>query len=75
MEAKLSRRDILKAAGATGVVLVAGGSILSVTPGVVSAQAQKPIDLNPPTGSNSFLQLLAKRSSSREYSSEPLPEK
>jgi len=73
MEMKLSRRDILKAAGATGMILAAGGSILSATPGIVSAQAQKPIELKPPLGGNSFLQLLSKRSSSREYSSEPLP--
>jgi SagB-type dehydrogenase family enzyme len=73
MEMKLSRRDILKAAGTTGVILAAGGSILSATPGIVSAQAQRPIELKPPMASNSFLQLLAKRSSSREFSSEPLP--
>jgi SagB-type dehydrogenase family enzyme len=73
METKLSRRDILKAAGTTGMILAAGGSILSVTPGMVSAQAQKPIELKPPAGGNSFLQLLSKRSSSREYSPEPLP--
>jgi SagB-type dehydrogenase family enzyme len=73
METKLSRRDILKAAGATGMILAAGGSILSMTPGMVSAQAQKPIELKPPAAGNSFLQLLAKRSSSREFSSEPLP--
>jgi nitroreductase len=73
MEMKLSRRDILKAAGTTGVILAAGGSILSATPGIVSAQAQRPIELKPPMASNSFLQLLAKRSSSREFSPEPLP--
>ncbi len=73
MDTKLSRRDILKAAGAAGMILAAGGSILSVTPGMASAQAQKPIDLKPPSAGNSFLQLLAKRSSSRDFSSEPLP--
>jgi SagB-type dehydrogenase family enzyme len=73
MVTKLSRRDILKAAGTTGMILAAGGSILSMTPGMVSAQAQKPIELKPPAAGNSFLQLLAKRSSSREFSSEPLP--
>lgn len=73
METKLSRRDILKAAGATGMILASGGAILSVTSGAVSAQEQKPIALKPPKGGNSFLQLLEKRSSSREFSSEPLP--
>jgi SagB-type dehydrogenase family enzyme len=73
MEPKLSRREILKAAGTTGMILAVGGSILSVTPGMVSAQAQKSIELKPPAGGNAFLQLLSKRSSSREYGSEPLP--
>jgi SagB-type dehydrogenase family enzyme len=73
MEEKLSRRDILKAAGTTGMILAAGGSILAAIPGVVSAQAQKPIELKPPAAGNAFLQLLAKRSSSRDFSSEPLP--
>jgi nitroreductase len=73
MATKLSRRDILKAAGATGMMLAAGGSILSATGGTAFAQAQKPIELKPPMGGNSFLQLLAKRSSSREFSPEPLP--
>jgi len=73
METRLSRRDILKAAGATGMILASGGAILSVTSGAVSAQELKPIALKPPKEGNSFLQLLEKRSSSREFSSEPLP--
>ncbi len=73
METKLSRRDVLKAAGTTGMILAAGGSILAMASGTASAQAQKPIELKPPAAGNSFLQLLAKRSSSREFSPEPLP--
>ena len=73
METKLSRRDVLKAAGATGMILASGGAILSVTSAAASAQELKPIALKTPKGGNSFLQLLEKRSSSREYSSEPLP--
>ena len=73
METKLSRRDVLKAAGATGMILASGGAIFSVPHRVVSAQEPKTIALKTPRGSNSFLQLLEKRSSSREFSSEPLP--
>ena len=73
METKLSRRDVLKAAGATGMTLATGGAILSVTSKAASAQELKPIALKTSKGGNSFLQLLEKRSSSREYSPEPLP--
>jgi len=41
MEKKLSRREILKAAGTTGMIIATGGSILSATPGIGSAQAEK----------------------------------
>ena len=73
MELKLSRRDILKAAGTTGMILAAGSSILTGSPGMASALDRKPIELKPPAGGNAFMQLLTKRSSSREYSPEPLP--
>jgi SagB-type dehydrogenase family enzyme len=73
MEMKLSRREILKAAGTTGMILAAGGSILTGSPGLVSAQDRKPIELKPPAAGNAFMQLLGRRSSSRQYSSEPLP--
>jgi nitroreductase len=68
MEKKINRREFMK-------VSVATGAILSMAPTITLAEEQKPIQLlKPPTGSgNPLMQLLWKRQSSRELSSEPLP--
>jgi len=68
MEKKINRREFMK-------VSVATGAILSMAPTITLAEEQKPIQLlKPPTGSgNPLMQLLWKRQSSREFSSEPLP--
>jgi nitroreductase len=68
MEMKISRREFLKASAATG-------AILSMTPNISLAQEAKTIQLSKPQigSSNSLMQLLWKRMSSRQFSSEPLP--
>ena len=68
MTKKINRREFMK-------VSVATGAILSMAPTITLAEEQKPIQLlKPPTGSgNPLMQLLWKRQSSREFSSEPLP--
>jgi len=70
MSKKVNRREFLKVWAATGVAL-------SMAPEVIFAGEAKPLQLlNPPDGTgNPFLQLLWKRKSSREFSSEPLPMK
>jgi nitroreductase len=55
-------------------ILVSLIAILPMTQNTASAEEQKPIQLSmPQTAGNPLMQLLAKRSSSREFSSEPLP--
>jgi nitroreductase len=68
MEKKMNRREFLKVSTATG-------AILSMTPNISLAEAQKPIELlKPQIGSgNPLMQLLWKRISSREFSPKPLP--
>ena len=68
MEKKMDRREFLKVSAATGVVL-------SMAPNMALAEEPKAIQLvKPQMGSGSpFMQLLWKRMSSREFSSEPLP--
>jgi nitroreductase len=68
MEKKISRREFLKTSAATG-------AILSMTPNISLAQEAKTIQLSKPQigSSNSLMQLLWKRMSSRQFSSEPLP--
>jgi nitroreductase len=68
MEKKISRREFLKASAATG-------AILSMTPNISLAQEAKTTQLSKPQigSSNSLMQLLWKRMSSRQFSSEPLP--
>ena len=68
MTKKINRREFMK-------VSVATGAILSMALTITLAEEQKPIQLlKPPTGSgNPLMQLLWKRQSSREFSSEPLP--
>ena len=67
MEKKINRREFMK-------VSVATGAILSMAPTITLSEEQKPIQLlKPPTGSgNPLIQVLWKRQSSRELSSEPL---
>lgn len=70
MEKNMNRREFVKAsAAATGAVLMAGNISLAF------GEELKPIQLvKPEMGSgNSFMQLLWKRKSLRQYSTEPLP--
>ena len=68
MEKRISRREFLKVSAATG-------AILSMTPNISLAQEAKTIQLSKPQigSGNSLMQLLWKRMSSRQFSSEPLP--
>ena len=68
MQKKMSRREFLKASAATG-------AILSMAPSITLAEEPKPIQLlAPQPGAGSpLMQLLWKRKSSRQFSSEPLP--
>ena len=64
----VNRREFLKVGAAAGVAL-------SISPEAIFAAEPKPLQLLKPTegAGNSFLQLLWKRKSSREFSPEPLP--
>lgn len=68
MEKKVNRREFLK-------VSVATGAILTMAPIITLAEEPKPIQLLKPEmgSSNSLIQLLRKRMSSREFSPDPLP--
>ncbi len=68
MEREVSRREFLK-------VSVATGAVLAMAPRIILAQEPKTIQLvRPQNGSgNPLMQLLWKRTSSRQFSSEPLP--
>jgi nitroreductase len=68
MEKRVNRRAFLRASAVTG-------AILSMAPNVTFAVEQKPIQLlKPQMGSgSSFMQLLGRRMSSREFGPEPLP--
>ena len=73
MEKKVSRREFLKASATAGAVLTAG-VILPGGRDMAFAGALQPVPLvKPETGGNAALGLLAKRSSAREWSPEPLP--
>ena len=65
---EMNRREFLKASVATG-------ALLSMTPNISLAQEPKSIQLLKPQigSSNSLMQLLWKRMSSREFSPKPLP--
>jgi nitroreductase len=65
----------LKVSAATGAILASGNTLLTMLPNIASANEPKPIQLlHPPTdSSNPLIQLLEKRSSSREFSPEKLP--
>ncbi|MGC9976359.1 MAG: SagB/ThcOx family dehydrogenase [Syntrophales bacterium] len=59
---------------AIGFILVFLVAILPTTQNTALGEEQKPIQLSKPQiAGNPLMQLLAKRSSSREFSSEPLP--
>jgi nitroreductase len=72
---KVTRENLLRGT-AVGFILVFLVAILPMTQNTALGEEQKPIQLSKPqTAGNPLMQLLAKRSSSREFSSEPLPVK
>ena len=76
MGKKISRREFLKVSATTGAILASGNTLLPIIiPNTASANEPKPIQLLHPTmgSSNPLIQLLEKRSSSREFSPEKLP--
>jgi nitroreductase len=75
MGKKISRREFLKVSTTTGVILASGNILFPIIPNTALANEPKPIQLVHPTpgSSNPLIQLLEKRSSSREFSSEKLP--
>ena len=75
MGKKISRREFLKVSTTTGVILASGNILFPIIPNTALANEPKPIQLVHPTpgSSNPLIQLLEKRSSSREFSNEKLP--
>ena len=73
MEKKVNRREFLKASATAGAALTAG-ALLAGGRDMAFAKELSPIPLSKPSaGGNAALELLAKRSSAREWSPEPLP--
>ena len=73
MNMKINRKNILQVA-VVAFIMIFLIAILPMTKNVVLAEEQKPIKLSKPQmDGNSLLQLLAKRSSSRSFSSDSLP--
>jgi SagB-type dehydrogenase family enzyme len=73
MNMRIIKRNLLRVP-AISIILVFSMAILPVTKNTALGEEQKPIQLSKPqTSGNPLMQLLAKRSSSREFSSEPLP--
>lgn len=73
MNTKVIRKNLLRVS-AIGFILVFIIAILPMTQNAALGEEQKPIKLSrPQIAGNPLMQLLAKRSSSREFSSEPLP--
>ncbi|MGA2333461.1 MAG: nitroreductase family protein [Syntrophales bacterium] len=73
MNMKLSRRNLSRVT-VVGFILVFLFAILPMSQNMALGEEQKPIQLpKPEIAGNPLMQLLAKRSSSREFSSEPLP--
>jgi nitroreductase len=74
MEKKVSRREFLKVS-TTGAILAATGSILAISSVKGVAEEPRAISLSKPQidSGSPFMKLLEKRSSSREFSPEPLP--
>ena len=75
MERKVSRREFLKVSAATGAILTARSTLLSMSPNIALAGGATPIQLSKPpmSSGNPLLQLLVRRKSSREFGPEPLP--
>jgi nitroreductase len=73
MNMKVISENLLRVT-AVGFILVFLVAILPMTQNTALGEEQKPIQLSKPQiAGNPLMQLLAKRSSSREFSSEPLP--
>jgi len=73
MNMKLIRRNLLRVT-AVGFILVFLVAILPMSQNIALGEEQKPVPLSKPQiAGNPLMQILAKRSSSREFSSEPLP--
>ncbi|MCX5842232.1 MAG: hypothetical protein NT022_00515, partial [Deltaproteobacteria bacterium] len=73
MNMKVIRTNLLRATSIS-FVFVFLIAILPMIQNTALGQEQKPIQLsNPQIAGNPLMQTLAKRSSSREFSSEPLP--
>ena len=73
MSMKVNGKNILRMAVVAFIVIYLI-AILPMPQNTVFAEEQKPIQLSKPQiAGNPLMQLLAKRSSSREFSSEPLP--
>jgi len=73
MNTKVIRKNLLRMT-AIGFIVVFLIAILPMTRDTAIGGEQKPIQLSmPQIAGNPLMQLLAKRSSSREFSSEPLP--
>jgi nitroreductase len=73
MNTRIIERNLSRVT-AIGFILVFLVAILPMTQNMALGEEQKPIQLSKPlTDGNPLMQLLAKRSSSREFSSKPLP--
>ena len=73
MNTKVIRKNLLRMT-AIGFIVVSFIAILPMTKNTARGAEQKAIQLSEPqVAGNPLMQLLAKRSSSREFSSEPLP--
>jgi nitroreductase len=75
MQRKVNRRDFLKASVTAGTVMAAGGLLFEARTMAYAAESQS-VQLPKARiseGGNAALMLLEKRSSSREFSSQPLP--
>ena len=72
MDKRSRQRELLRLA-AICIILVLGMTILVLTRNVALAEEQTIQLSNPQTDRNPFLQLLMKRASARDFSSEPLP--
>ena len=73
MNTKVSRRNLSRVT-TVGFILVFLFAILPMSQNMALGEEQKPIQLpKPQIAGNPLMQLLAKRSSSRDFSSEPLP--
>ena len=75
MKTKSRRRDFIIAREIVAVILASIIIIPAMGQNITMAQEQKSIQLSKPQiAGNPLMEVLAKRSSSREFSSEPLPE-